>query len=78
MSAHRCTVLILMKAQLSVHEQRCFLSAASYLFNKHLLMNNNLHSVFIRCPALRRGNHFYRQNAFILSLHYFHLCVFLF
>ncbi len=37
--------------QLLVAELQCFLSIGCYLFNKHLHMKNNLHSVFILCTV---------------------------
>ncbi len=64
--------------QLSASEQQCFLSVACHLFNKHLHMNNSLHSVFILCPAERHRNHFYWQNAFILFIHYLRLYLLIF
>ncbi len=53
-------------------EQQCFLSAACYLFNKHLHMKNNLQSVFILCPAERQ------HNAFILFSNCLHLYLLIF
>ena len=40
------TVLILIKTQLSLPEQQCFLSAACYLFNKHLHKMNEIKPAF--------------------------------
>lgn len=60
-SAHTCTVLILIKAHCYKQSEQLSLSVGCYLFNNRLHMNNNLYFVFRLC-------HVYRQSVMILFL----------